>query len=82
MAHAGRAAEVDFGDVRLADVKPLRDRIAEMVRESIIDGKIRPGERLVEPDLAGRLGVSRTPLAYGERIQPLMKTRAHVSAPV
>lgn len=57
-----RAAEDGLVDVRLEEVKPLRDRIAEMVRESIIDGKIRPGERLVEPDLAGRLGVSRTPL--------------------
>jgi len=62
MARAAHAAETGFGDVRLEDVKPLRDRIAEMVRESIIDGKIRPGERLAEPDLAGRLGVSRTPL--------------------
>jgi DNA-binding GntR family transcriptional regulator len=57
-----RAADSGLDHVRLDEVKPLRDRIAEMVRESIIDGKIRPGERLVEPDLAGRLGVSRTPL--------------------
>ncbi len=58
----GRPAEAGLAHVRLEAVKPLRDRIAEMIRESIIDGKIRPGERLVEPDLASRLGVSRTPL--------------------
>jgi DNA-binding GntR family transcriptional regulator len=62
MARAERAADAGLPDVRLEGVKPLRDRIAEMVRESIIDGKIRPGERLTEPDLASRLGVSRTPL--------------------
>jgi DNA-binding GntR family transcriptional regulator len=57
-----RVADPGLESVRLEEVKPLRDRIAEMVRESIIDGRIRPGERLVEPDLASRLGVSRTPL--------------------
>jgi DNA-binding GntR family transcriptional regulator len=59
MAHA---ADGGLDRVRLEEVRPLRDRIAQMVRESIIDGKIRPGERLAEPDLASRLGVSRTPL--------------------
>jgi len=62
MAHAALAGEAGLGNVHLEEVKPLRDRIAEMVRASIIDGKIRPGERLAEPDLAARLGVSRTPL--------------------
>jgi DNA-binding GntR family transcriptional regulator len=57
-----RGTEPGLDRVRLEEVKPLRDRIAEMVRESIIDGRIRPGERLAEPDLASRLGVSRTPL--------------------
>jgi DNA-binding GntR family transcriptional regulator len=62
MSREERTGESGLAHVRLDDIKPLRDRIAEMVRESIIDGKIRPGERLVEPELAGRLGVSRTPL--------------------
>jgi DNA-binding GntR family transcriptional regulator len=57
-----RGVDAGLDNVRLEEVKPLRDRVAEMIRESIIDGKIRPGERLVEPDLAARLGVSRTPL--------------------
>ena len=43
-------------------VRTLRDRIAERIRSLIIDGGLTPGDRLVEPDLARRLGVSRTPL--------------------
>lgn len=43
-------------------VRTLRDRIAERIRGLIIDGTLTPGDRLVEPELARRLGVSRTPL--------------------
>jgi DNA-binding GntR family transcriptional regulator len=46
----------------LEEVRTLRDRIAERIRSLIIDGALMPGDRLVEPDLAKRLGVSRTPL--------------------
>jgi DNA-binding GntR family transcriptional regulator len=46
----------------LAELKPLRDKIASSIRDSIIEGKIKPGERLLEPDVAKTLGVSRTPL--------------------
>jgi DNA-binding GntR family transcriptional regulator len=46
----------------LEDVKPLREKIAASIRDSIIDGRIKPGERLLEPDVAKMLGVSRTPL--------------------
>lgn len=42
--------------------KPLRERIASSIRDSIIEGKIKPGERLLEPVVAKVLGVSRTPL--------------------
>lgn len=46
----------------LEELKPLRDRIASSIRDSIIEGKIKPGERLMEPDVARTLGISRTPL--------------------
>lgn len=52
-------------DMKITDVgemKTLRDRIAESIRTSIIDGRIKPGERLTEPEVARQLGVSRTPL--------------------
>ncbi len=46
----------------LEDLMPLRDRIATTIRSQIIEGKILPGERLTESDVANVLGVSRTPL--------------------
>jgi DNA-binding GntR family transcriptional regulator len=44
------------------NLTPLRESIAESIRESIINGKIKPGERLLEPNVAKLLGVSRTPV--------------------
>ncbi|MEW6654189.1 MAG: GntR family transcriptional regulator [Bacteroidota bacterium] len=47
---------------RAEELKPLRDRIVSSIRDSIIEGKIKPGERLMEPEVANMMGVSRTPL--------------------
>jgi DNA-binding GntR family transcriptional regulator len=35
---------------------------AEVIREAIIDGRLPPGERLKEEELARELGISRTPI--------------------
>ena len=50
------------GRIESANLSPLRERIAESIRASIIDGRIKPGERLTEPEVAKLLGVSRTPI--------------------
>ena len=42
--------------------KPLREKIADIIRTDIIRGVYRNGERLVEPKLAKTLGISRTPI--------------------
>jgi DNA-binding GntR family transcriptional regulator len=34
----------------------------ELIREAIIDGRLEPGQRLKEEDLARQLGISRTPV--------------------
>jgi DNA-binding GntR family transcriptional regulator len=39
---------------------PLRQEAVRLIRESILDGTIAPGERLVESALCTSLGVSRT----------------------
>lgn len=41
---------------------PLRDVVFQTLREYIIKGKLKPGERLREISLADQLGVSRTPV--------------------
>jgi DNA-binding GntR family transcriptional regulator len=38
------------------------DEVYERLREEIVKGRMRPNERLVEVELAERLGVSRTPI--------------------
>ncbi|WP_151613887.1 GntR family transcriptional regulator [Sinorhizobium alkalisoli] len=40
--------------------KTLRELALEKVREAIVEGYFKPGERLVERDLCTQLGVSRT----------------------
>lgn len=48
--------------IAATELAPLRDRIADSIRSSIIDGRVKPGERLTEPEVAKLLGVSRTPV--------------------
>jgi DNA-binding GntR family transcriptional regulator len=40
----------------------LRERIVDFVKEAIIKGRLKPGERVPEPELAERFGISRTPI--------------------
>lgn len=37
-----------------------KDRISELIRQAIISGKLQPGERIVEMQLAKELGVGNT----------------------
>lgn len=40
----------------------LSERVYRQVRDAIVRGRIRPGDRLIEAELAKRFGVSRTPV--------------------
>jgi len=40
----------------------LREKILESIREAILKGQLRPGEKVAEPELAERFGISRTPI--------------------
>lgn len=48
--------------IKLDNYKPLRELVFETLREAIIQGRLRPGERLMEVQLAEEMGVSRTPV--------------------
>ena len=58
---------------------PLRDVVFNTLREAILKGELKPGERLMELQLAAKLGVSRTPcssrrdwqLRFPERVRKL-----------
>jgi DNA-binding GntR family transcriptional regulator len=51
----------------LADHQSLRERIVARLREAIISGDLAAKVRLMEPELARQLGVSRTPLREAMR---------------
>lgn len=48
--------------VTLDNYKPLREIVFETLREAIIKGTLKPGERMMEIQMAEELGVSRTPV--------------------
>ncbi len=48
--------------IKLDTYKPLRELVCESIRQAIINGVFRPGERLMEIQLADEMGVSRTPV--------------------
>ena len=47
---------------------PLRDVVFNTLREAILKGELKPGERLMELQLAAKLGVSRTPIREAIRM--------------
>lgn len=48
--------------IKLENYKPLRDIVFEHLRAAIVAGALKPGERLMELQLAEDMGVSRTPV--------------------
>jgi DNA-binding GntR family transcriptional regulator len=40
----------------------LKEQVINLVRDAIIEGKFKPGEKIPEQELAEQLGVSRTPI--------------------
>lgn len=50
------------------DNTPLSEKIAETLREYIMKGSLKPGERLTEPKLSAMLGISRTPIREALRL--------------
>ena len=62
-----RAAECGEGmqdnlQVNMNEFLPLRDVVFNTLRQAILTGELKPGERLMEIHLADKLGVSRTPI--------------------
>lgn len=50
---------------------PLRDVVFKTLRQAILTGELKPGERLMEIHLANKLGVSRTPIREAIRMLEL-----------
>ena len=57
----------DF-EVTMNEYLPLRDVVFNTLRQAILRGELKPGERLMELQLASKLGVSRTPIREAIRM--------------
>ena len=49
-------------EVTMNEYLPLREVVFNTLRQAILRGELKPGERLMEIQLANKLGVSRTPI--------------------
>ena len=60
-------------DLQMEDYQylPLRDVVFRALRQAILRGELKPGERLMEIRLANQLGVSRTPIREAIRMLEL-----------
>jgi len=54
--------ENNMFEIKLDQYKPLREIVFETIRNAILSGNLKPGERLMEVQMAESLGVSRTPV--------------------
>lgn len=48
--------------MKINEYLPLREVVFNTLRDAILKGELEPGEHLMEVQLAGKLGVSRTPI--------------------
>ena len=53
---------VENFQLQMNEYLPLRDVVFQTLRQAILRGELKPGERLMEIHLAHKLGVSRTPV--------------------
>ena len=63
--------------VSMDEYLPLRDVVFNTLRQAILRGELKPGERLMEIQLANKLGVSRTPIREAIRKLGAGGTCAH-----
>lgn len=59
--------------------RTLRDQVTAMLREAIISGRFKPGERLLEAEIAAHMNLSRSPIR--EALRELEKEGLVTSVP-
>ena len=74
---SGRTARADLqSTLRIEDVPTVRSMVAQKLREAIMSGTLKPGQRLIERELCEMTGVSRPSI----REAPSRRSRAWRSA--
>lgn len=72
-------------DLRIGEREMLHNRVCSVLRRAILKGDFKPGERLVQTDLAESIGVSRMPIREALRqleIEGLVTLEPHKGAVV
>jgi len=64
--------------IKLTHGTILSDEVYSCIGAAILDGRLRPGQRLRDVDLAAELGISRTPVR--EALQRLERGRKRTKA--
>ncbi len=59
--HPSRLLADDISDQRIPRVV-LSDRVKEYIIEAVLNGDLKPGDRIIESSMARRLGVSQAPV--------------------
>lgn len=54
--------DVKLEKIEVKDIRPIREIVYMNIREAILDGRFKEGDRLVETDISQAMGVSRTPV--------------------
>lgn len=54
--------ENTYGVLKVSKRKPLREEVYDSLKKSILHGKVKAGQRLIEEQLANQIGISRTPV--------------------
>jgi DNA-binding GntR family transcriptional regulator len=55
-------------EMQVTKIEPLHNQVYQLIKQMIVEGKLRPGERVVEVKLAERLGTSRGPIREAIRM--------------
>jgi DNA-binding GntR family transcriptional regulator len=58
----GRPVENVTGGIKVSKRKSLREEVYDSLKKSILHGKLKGGQRLIEETLADQIGISRTPV--------------------
>ena len=54
--------EVGLGGLKTSKKRSLREEVYQSLKKSILHGKLKGGQRLIEEQLADQVGISRTPV--------------------
>ena len=68
MARTAGGAKAGEAAIRFTDPGLIRHRVVDALRDAIVAGRLKPGERIRERELVALLGVSRSPLREAIRI--------------